>query len=120
MRLSAELRLSFATAVPIVRPAVPAIVIQGVPPGTQVFVDNQFVTSTNSGSQADISTLASGRHHLRLRANGYRDYDQDVDVQGEKTSTITAKLDPLELPAFSEPAKSPAPRSTRRCLRRFS
>ena len=96
------------SAAPIVRPAVPAIVIQGVPPGTQIFVDNQLMASTNSAGQADISTLPSGRHHLRLRVNGYRDYDQDVDVQGEKTSTITAKLDPLELPTFSEPAKSPA------------
>ena len=96
------------SAAPIVRPAVPAIVIQGVPPGTQIFVDNQLMASTNSAGQAGISTLPSGRHHLRLRVNGYRDYDQDVDVQGEKTSTITAKLDPLELPTFSEPAKSPA------------
>jgi cytoskeletal protein RodZ len=91
---------------PVVRPAVPAIVIQGVPPGTQIFVDNQLTASTNSAGQAGISTLAPGRHHLRLRSNGYRDYDQDVDVQGDKTSTITAKLDPLELPSLNEPAKS--------------
>jgi WD40 repeat protein len=92
---------------PMIRAAVPAIVIQGVPRGTQILVDNQVMASTDSAGQASISTMAPGRHHMRLRLNGYRDYEQDVDVQSEKTSTITAKLDPLELPAFSEPANSP-------------
>lgn len=91
----------------VIRPAVPAIVIRGAPPGTQIVVDDQLVASTNPSGQADVSTLAAGQHHLRLRVNGYRDYDQDIDVQPGKTSTIRAELDPLELPTLSEPAKSP-------------
>jgi hypothetical protein len=93
--------------VQVIGPAVPAIVIRGTPPGTQIFVDDQLVASTNPSGQADVSTLAAGQHHLRLRINGYRDYDQDIDVQAGKTSTIRAELDPLELPALSETAKSP-------------
>jgi len=78
----------------------PALVIQGAPPGTQVFVDDQLVASANPGGQASISALGAGQHRLRLRFNGYRDYDQEVDVQTDKTSTITAKLEPLDLPVL--------------------
>ncbi len=92
---------------PVIRPAIPAIVIQGAPPGTEIFLDEQWVASTNRAGQADVSTLAAGQHHLRLSVNGYRDYDQKVDVQTGKTSTIDAKLDPLELPSLSELAKPP-------------
>jgi len=91
----------------VIHPAVPAIVIQGTPPGTQIFLDDRWVASTNPAGQAGVSTLAAGQHHLRLSVNGYRDYDQEVDVQTGKTSTINAKLDPLELPTLSEPAKAP-------------
>jgi WD40 repeat protein/GAF domain-containing protein len=94
-------------AAPVIRPVVPAIVIQGTLPGTQIFVDDQLVASTNPVGQAGVSTLAAGQHHLRLRVNGYQDYDQDVNVQTGKTSTINAKLDLLELPTLSEPSKSP-------------
>jgi WD40 repeat protein len=91
----------------VIRPAVPAIVIQGTPPGTQIFLDDHWVAATNPAGQAGVSTLAAGQHHLRLSVNGYRDYDQEVDVQTGKTFTINAKLDPLELPTLSEPVKSP-------------
>jgi WD40 repeat protein len=91
----------------VIRPAVPAIVIQGTPPGTQIFVDDHWVASTSPTGQAGVSTLAAGQHHLRLSVNGYRDFDQEVNVQTGKTSTINAKLDPLELPTLSESAKPP-------------
>jgi WD40 repeat protein/GAF domain-containing protein len=94
-------------AVPVIHPAFPAIVIQGTPPGTQIFLDDHWVASTNPAGQAGVSTLAAGQHHLRLSVNGYRDYDQEVDVQTGKTATINAKLDPLELPNLSESAKPP-------------
>lgn len=89
----------------VIRPAQPALVIQGVPPETHIFVDDQLVGSTDPAGQASISMLAAGQHRLRLRLNGYRDYDQDVDVQPGKTSTITAKLDALE-PILSERPKA--------------
>jgi WD40 repeat protein len=91
----------------VIRPAVPAIVIQGTPPGTQIFLDDHWVASTNPAGQAGVSTLAAGHHHLRLSVSGYRDYDQEVDLQSGKTSTINAKLNPLELPSLSELAKPP-------------
>jgi WD40 repeat protein len=91
----------------VIHPAVPVIAIQGTPPGTQIFLDDHWVASTNQAGQAGVSTLAAGQHHLRLSVNGYRDFDQEVDVQTGKTSTINAKLDPLELPTLSESPKPP-------------
>jgi cytoskeletal protein RodZ len=90
-----------------IHPTVPAIVIQGTPPGTQIFLDDRWVASTNPVGQASVSALTAGQHHLRLSVDGYRDYDQQVNVQTGKTSAINAKLDPLELPTLSEPAKPP-------------
>jgi WD40 repeat protein len=92
---------------PVVRPVVPAIMIRGTPPGTHVFVDDQFVASTDPTGQTGVSTLAPGQHHLRLKVDGYRDYDQEVDVQTGKTSTINARLDTLEPPTLGESSKPP-------------
>jgi hypothetical protein len=76
------------------RPFVPALVIQGAPPGTQVFVDDRLVSSINSDGQARISTLAPGQHSVLLKLDGW-DYSQGVEVQSNQTSTVTAKLEPF-------------------------
>jgi WD40 repeat protein len=89
------------------RPVLPALVIQGMPPGTQVFLDDQPFASANSSGQTSISTLADGVHHLRLKLNGYRDYDQNLDIQSGKTSTVTAKLEPMEMPVLTVRPKAP-------------
>jgi WD40 repeat protein len=90
-----------------IRPAAPALVILGIPPGSRIFVDDQLVASTNPSGQASISMLPAGQHRLHLALNGYRDFDQAFDVQPGKTSTVTAKLEPLELPTLSGPATAP-------------
>jgi WD40 repeat protein len=92
----------------ITLPVVPALVIQGAPPGTQVFVDDRLVASTSSNGQTSISALGAGQHRLRLTLNGYRDYDSQVDVQKDKTSTVTAKLELLNPPVLNESPTIPA------------
>jgi WD40 repeat protein len=91
----------------VVRPAVPAVVIQGAPPGAQIFVDDEFVASINSDGRATLSTLAAGQHRLGLRLNGYHDYDEGVEVKSDETYTITAKLEPFGPPTLSAPATAP-------------
>ena len=81
-----------------VRPATPALVIQGIPQDSQIFVDDQLISSTNSPGQASIEKLPPGQHRLRLKLNGYRDFEQGFDVKDATTSTITAKLEPIEPP----------------------
>ena len=94
-------------AAPVIRPAVPAIVIQGTPPGTQIFVDDHWSPPQIRLVRPAFRRSPPANITCDLRVNGYRDYDQEVDVQTGKTSTINAKLDPLDLPALSEPAKPP-------------
>jgi WD40 repeat protein len=103
----AESASAATSAAPAIRPAVPALIVQGAPPGTQVFVDDQLLASTDPSGQASISTLATGQHRLRLSVNGYRDYDQSVDVQTGKTAAVTAKLRTIDPPVLSAPSIAP-------------
>jgi hypothetical protein len=98
-------------ATQVIRPAVPALVIHEALPGTQVFIDDRLVASANPAGQASIPALPAGQHNLRLQFNGYQDYVQVVEIEAGKTSFITAKLAPFELPALTGlPANSsPAP-----------
>ena len=85
----------------------PALVVEGVPPGAQIFVDDKLTASTGSDGQAKISTLAPGQHRLRVTLNGYQDYEEGVDLLAGQTSTVAAKLKPFELPTLSEPGMAP-------------
>jgi WD40 repeat protein len=92
-----------------IRPAAPALVILGIPLDSQIFVDDHLVSSRNPSGQASVATLPAGQHRLRLKFNGYRDFEQGFDVQDAKTSTVTAKLERLELPSSRvELSKAPA------------
>jgi WD40 repeat protein len=75
-----------------------------MPPGTQVFIDDRLAGSSDASGETVISTLNAGQHHLHLSLNGYRDYDQSVDVQAGKTSAVVAKLETLDLPSPAAPA----------------
>jgi WD40 repeat protein len=86
----------------------PALVIEGAPPGAQIFVDDQLTGSTSSNGEAEIATLSPGRHRLRVTVNGYQDYERGFDLSAGQTSRIAAKLEPFELPPVTEPAKAPS------------
>src|SRR5439155_8045039 len=60
-------------ATQVIRPAVPALVIQQALPGTQIFLDDRLVGSANPAGQASIPALPAGQHNLRLKFNGYQD-----------------------------------------------
>ena len=90
-----------------IRPTVPALIVQGAPPGAQIFIDDQMVAAADSTGQGSISSLAPGQHRLRVGLNGYQEYRQDIALQTNQTSIVTAKLDPYELPALIAPTKAP-------------
>jgi WD40 repeat protein len=76
----------------------PALVVEGAPAGAQVFVDDHLTASANSAGRAVLPRVAPGEHHVRLTVEGYQDYEQRVDVAAGRTSTLTAKLEPLQMP----------------------
>ena len=86
----------------------PVLVIEDAPAGAQVFVDDQLAASIDSTGHTRISTLTPGQHRLRLTLNGYRDYDQGIELIEGQTASITAKLESLEAPPSSQPAKAPS------------
>jgi DNA-binding beta-propeller fold protein YncE len=90
-----------------IRPTVPALIIQGAPPGAQIFIDDQMVAAADSTGQGSISSLAPGQHRLRVGLNGYQEYRQDIALQTNQTSIVTAKLDLSELPALIAPTMAP-------------
>ena len=57
------------------------LVLQGVPRGARVSIEGQQVP----GTQMD---LASGVHHLTVRAAGYQTYDQQVTITPGQTFTM--------------------------------
>src|SRR5438132_3852625 len=86
----------------------PALVIEGAPPGAQIFVDDRLTASTGSDGPAKISTLSPGQHRLRVTVNGYQDYEKDMDLLAGQTSSVAAKLEPFAPPILSEEAKAPS------------
>ena len=82
----------------------PALVIDGVPPRAQIFVDDQLTASTSSNGKAEVAILPPGRHLLRVSVKGYQDYEKGIQLLPGQTSTIEAKLEPFEPPPLTEPA----------------
>jgi WD40 repeat protein/cytoskeletal protein RodZ len=91
----------------VLRPAVPSLMILGVPPGAKVFVDDQLQASSKAAGQTTVPALAAGHHRLQLKVDGYRDYDQSIEVEDGKTSSLTAKLEPLDLPTLAGSGTAP-------------
>jgi hypothetical protein len=92
-----------------VRGSGPMLAIEDAPPGAAIFIDNQFSASTDSSGRARIPIAAPGSHQLRLTLNGYRDYQQSLDLQSGRTAAVVAKLVPLTPTGLIEPAKPSIP-----------
>jgi WD40 repeat protein len=86
----------------------PTLVVEGVPPGAQIFVDDKLTASTGSKGDAEVSSLSPGRHRLHIRADGYQDYEKGIDLLSGQTSKIALKLEPSGPPPLTEPANGPS------------
>jgi putative methionine-R-sulfoxide reductase with GAF domain len=88
--------------------AFPMLIIKEARPGAQVFVDDQLSASVDSEGQAKVSSLIPGQHSVRLTLNGYKDYNQRVDLVAGRTSSIAARLEPFEPAILAEPTETAA------------
>ncbi|MBV8891216.1 MAG: GAF domain-containing protein, partial [Acidobacteria bacterium] len=102
-RKPAENTLTIEVRPEIISPSVPALRILSAPPGAQVFVDERLLATANLEGQANIWGLPAGQHQLSLRLEGYLDYSRAIEVREKQTSTITANLETLTMPASQIP-----------------
>ena len=62
----------------------PALEITSVPPGAEVFVDNEPVGRTDPETgRLRLTTLRPGRHRVRLSSEGRDDLMREIDLAGE-------------------------------------
>ena len=62
------------------------------PPHSKVFVDNVAVGESQNDGWLMLEGLQSGNHHLRIRHEGFQDWESSVVCDG-KTQQIIAKLE---------------------------
>ena len=98
------------------KPAAPAypqasavvLLIESTPGGAQVLVDDELIARTSSEGRLKISTLAAGHHRLRLALDGYRDFEQTIELTpGSNTVIATLQAAPAPSPQAPPPAPSP-------------
>jgi hypothetical protein len=76
------------------KPAAPAVVliVESTPGGAQVFVDDELIARASAEGRLKISTLTPGQHRLRLALEGYRDFEQTIDLSSPGPNKVTAAL----------------------------
>ncbi len=62
------------------------------PPGAQVFVDDNLVSTT----PFQLSNVAVGVRHLRIELSGHKTWTTSVQIEPSTRSQVSAILDPLE------------------------
>jgi hypothetical protein len=60
-------------------------------PGARVEIDGEL----RGGAPITLGALTAGRHEVRVRANGFEDLVQVVDVAAESTTIVAAALRPV-------------------------
>ena len=68
--------------------AVPPVVLQIVADveGADVFIDRSYVGTTPFES----TTLGPGRYRVNVSASGYETYEEDIEINGDRTSIVVA------------------------------
>ena len=72
-----------------------ALIMQGVPPGSEVWLDNQPFTATASTGKVAIRNVPAGSHHLRMSLNNYQYYDKLIDLKPGEVFNIEPQANNL-------------------------
>jgi GAF domain/Cohesin domain len=57
------------------------LIMQGVPPGSEVWLDNQPFTATATTGKVAIRNVPHGTHHLRMSLHNVQYYDNLIDLK---------------------------------------
>lgn len=58
-----------------------ALIMEGVPPGSEVWLDDQPFTATAATGKVAIRNVPAGSHHLRMSLNNYQYYEKFIDLK---------------------------------------
>jgi len=94
-------------AAPKPEPAVvpPILSIESTPGGAQVFVDDELIARTSTEGRLKISTLAPGKHRVRIALDGYRDDERTLDLAASSTTLVAVALQPAQVAPPPSPPK---------------
>lgn len=85
----------------------PSFTLNGAPPSARVLVDNREVGKTNAQGKYVAHDVKAGRHKVRVEAEGYKMWEQSVDVNPlvPQTINVTMEKDPnaSAVPAIQSP-----------------
>jgi hypothetical protein len=72
--------------------APPTLMIEATPGSAQVFVDDELFARTSSVGRLKIGNLTPGPHRVRISLDGYRDYEQVLNLVAGQTANVTTAL----------------------------
>jgi PEGA domain len=75
-----------------VAPKAPTLVVTTPPGKARVYIDDEFVDTTSPEGRLKLSTLAPGRHKLRVAMDGYRDHEEIIDLAAGKTLEVSVSV----------------------------
>jgi hypothetical protein len=86
------------------------LLIEFSPGGAEAYVDDEPVGTTSPEGRLRLSRLDPGQHRVRLALDGYRDYEQKVELVAGKTAKVGGTLQTAKaaVPANPQPAGTPA------------
>ena len=58
-----------------------ALIMEGVPPGSEVWLDSQPFTATATSGKVAIRNVPAGAHHLRMSLHNFQYYEKFIDLK---------------------------------------
>lgn len=73
-----------------------ALIMQGVPAGSEVWLDSQPFTATASTGKVAIRNVPAGSHHLRMSLHNYQYYDKFIDLKPGEIFNVEPQANNLQ------------------------
>ncbi len=75
-----------------------SIAIRTVPPGAEIYLDNEYKGNTFDAQSLDIISVTTGFHNLTIHLNGYQDVNTQVNIVARQPNAATYTLIPAARP----------------------
>ena len=73
------------------------LVVQGAPPGSEVFVNDVSRGKTGADGTLKIAEIDPGASYVRISRDGFADFNADVTINKDAEVTVTALMLPSEI-----------------------